>query len=708
MKTASIAKSPLTPSLLIDAAYEDFCKRADAGQPVDLTAFLGEYPEIRSTLGRLLELHVGLEQNIRDERAAIRWPNVGDTVRGLRLVRKLGEGAFSRVYLAIEPAIGNRQVAVKFTSQAATEAFILGRIDHPNIAKILYVAYDEESHLSIIAMPYCGSATVSSLLDRVLASPKQPEDAGIIGRAARDSIADPTTDSGRADAYPGTYEQGVRSLFADICDAVGRLHEMGILHRDLKPSNVLFRPNGSPMLLDFNLADDPSAPESRFGGTYLYMAPEQLHALDRRLAGEPDGLGPRSDLFSIGVMLWEVATGQHPFGPFPVGLSMPTIEALLEERHRRGFRGKLPTGWRMSADLAAIAQRCLAIDPKERPSSAAELRALLLPTKRAKSKTTKWGIGVAAAVLAVWVGVALTSPALSPTELRAEGESALRANDFAKAEERFTRVIAADSRDARGWLGRGMARLNRVQAEPDFGVFARGDRKLIDDFVVLPRGKLLKESLVASLADVQTAEALVQSPDAKVLKAYLSQLMGQSQPSEALYEEYLAQTPSKAAQNNLAVLYSKRGDNAKALGLLDAAIAKDPRFQIAYFNRALIHLQLSRVKGDRNFADIQKDHWMKCVENLRLAVKIGPKSGELHYQLACAYRLPPVAQAQDTDKIFDHLEQAVKIGIDREKLRTDPIWAGLAATDRFQQLVALAWTIPTPEILPRLVHPLDQ
>ena len=126
-------------------------------------------------------------------------------------------------------------------------------------------------------------------------------------------------------------------LGAQLADALAFLHRRTIYHRDLKPSNVLLCPDGRPMLLDFNLSADPRAGRERFGGTLPYMSPEQVLATfdPERGAAPVDGL---SDLFSLGVILFELLAGRQPFGDVPRGVPSPADCAALLARHEQGRR----------------------------------------------------------------------------------------------------------------------------------------------------------------------------------------------------------------------------------------------------------------------------------------------------------------------------------------------------------------------------------
>ena len=120
-------------SLLMDYAYDEFCDRIAQGDEIDPDEFCERFPDCKSSLHRLLDAHRFIHENQQLLRnlQQVDWPDAGQSFLGFTLLRELGRGAFARVYLARETAIGNRLVAVKISRYGAEEASMLGRLDHP-------------------------------------------------------------------------------------------------------------------------------------------------------------------------------------------------------------------------------------------------------------------------------------------------------------------------------------------------------------------------------------------------------------------------------------------------------------------------------------------------------------------------------------------------------------------------------------------------
>jgi hypothetical protein len=291
-------------------------------------------------------------------------------------------------------------------------------------------------------MPYRGAATLHDLLDAAYprANSSPPEGAEVIGKVAwegvqsRDPMPEPEAVS--TPLTQGSFSQGVRRLALELAQGLAFLHRRQIVHRDLKPSNILLTPSGRPLLLDFNLAADARRAAPRLGGTLPYMAPEQLQALAAPDA-DTSAIGPRSDLFSLGVILYELLTGRQPFGPVPVG-GIPEEQAPgLLERQRSGIVPLRKLNPRCDPVLATVVERCLSFDLEKRPRGADEVVRALRPPRPWVSRTTwTWAAAMLAMVLgAAWMGKFLLAPTEKDQglELLREGDAATNKMDADRA-----------------------------------------------------------------------------------------------------------------------------------------------------------------------------------------------------------------------------------------------------------------------------------
>jgi hypothetical protein len=263
-----------------------------------------------------------------------------------RIQRLLGRGGMGAVYLAHELAL-DRDVAIKVLppDQANTaelrerfkrEARTAARLSHPNIVPLY--TFGEVSGLVYFVMAYVAGESLAARLRR----------------------------EGRLDS-----EQAC-TLLAAVCDALDYAHRQGVVHRDIKPDNILIdAESGTPRLTDFGiarlgLADAQLTATGQLIGTPHYMSPEQA-------VGRSD-VGPRSDLYSLGVMAFEMLSGQQPF----------RAEAPLDALMQRLTQDPTPLRSVASGvrpDLALAIDRCLSRDPADRWPDAKSLREALAPAE---------------------------------------------------------------------------------------------------------------------------------------------------------------------------------------------------------------------------------------------------------------------------------------------------------------------------------------
>lgn len=264
---------------------------------------------------------------------------IGQTLGHYHILEKIGQGGMGVVYRAHDERL-DRDVAIKvlpadsLTTEAARkrfrkEALALAKLNHPNIATIY--EFDTQNGLDFLVMEFVAGTT---LADRI-----------------------------RQGALP---EKEVAHLSIQIAEALREAHETGIIHRDLKPRNILITPKGQAKLLDFGLAK-LLRPESEIStidvvgstaarvGTLAYMSPEQLRA---------ESADIRSDIYAMGVILYEMATCKRPFSG-----TVALVDDILYKAPPR------PSASRhgISSRLEEIILKCLEKEPENRYQSAKEL-----------------------------------------------------------------------------------------------------------------------------------------------------------------------------------------------------------------------------------------------------------------------------------------------------------------------------------------------
>ena len=167
-------------------------------------------------------------------------------------------------------------------------------------------------------------------------------------------------------------------LVARLAEGLEHAHSRGLLHHDLKPSNVLIAGDGTPMLLDFNLAstsqplNSQEGDKAMLGGTLPYMSPEHLDAYNPQGTTKPEAVDARSDLYSLGLILFEMIAGEHPFpmsdAPRPV---LDLMKRMMEQRlHAPSLRAVNPS---VPWGLDAIVRKSLEPDPLRRYQRARDL-----------------------------------------------------------------------------------------------------------------------------------------------------------------------------------------------------------------------------------------------------------------------------------------------------------------------------------------------
>ena len=301
----------------------------------------------------------------------------------LEVVREIGRGGMGIVYEAVDRLL-KRRVAVKLLLRGSQmsassivrfrrEAELAASLSHASIVAVhAFGEAGDEFYLSMGLVESASLADVLSLLRRTRtpsAESSKPRDCDLsqvdFGAAVEAAVKERFPDAVTGGVEHASHERSVIRILHQVADALAHAHDKGIIHRDVKPANVLIDAAGMGYLTDFGLAcvqDDPRVTQlGASPGTPQYMAPEQVN-------DERGALGPATDVFSLGVTLYEALTLHRAFPG-------ETLPAVLFAVTTRDPVDPLIHNPKISPDLVAIMHRALQKDPAARYPTAREFAA---------------------------------------------------------------------------------------------------------------------------------------------------------------------------------------------------------------------------------------------------------------------------------------------------------------------------------------------
>jgi serine/threonine protein kinase len=382
--------------------YEEYLVRRQTDPQLKIDHYLKRFPKRATELLALCAvheapihqppLHQAPQNEVRKTTSitSLRRPDsvqVGDKVDDFDLLAMLGQGSFAKVFLARQVSL-QRLVALKISAARGFESQTLAQLDHPNIVRVHDQRRLPERNMQLLYMQYMPGGTLSDVVQRVKRTPQDARTSQILLDVVKDRLneqgegVDVLLPSAIRDA---SWWMTVTWLGMHLAAALDHAHSRGVLHRDLKPANVLLGRDGNPRLADFNVsasnvvASHVSA--AYFGGSLAYMSPEQLEAFGAPPEEREAMMDGRSDIFSLGILLWEVLTGSRPFRDEQISdLETDTLVALATRRRT----GPSKEEWKALAEVAPpglveFFRTCLAAKAEDRyPNAAAARRALLL------------------------------------------------------------------------------------------------------------------------------------------------------------------------------------------------------------------------------------------------------------------------------------------------------------------------------------------
>lgn len=320
------------------------------------SAYLRRFPDFTRSIETLL----------RKPLTAIPTPlSAGDRLGDYAIIKLVGRGAIGFVYLA-QHTQTKTQVAIKilrvdrdsnygedYRDLFRKEAVVNRPLQHPQIVKLL--ASGEHGGLPYHVFEYIDGQTLESFSSQRMIDSRE---------AAR--------------------------IIADVADAIHFSHRCGVVHRDLKPSNIMLDKQGRPHVTDFGIALDHSelGTGACYVGTPLYMSPEQVRGSSHHLDG-------RSDIFSLGVILYQMTTGVHPF--LPPKASLHTLKHSIEHIPAPPLRQRAD----VPKEFDQICMKALAKDPMQRFNTAGDLAIALRRYSCRNTRRKSWGLAACALLLLV-------------------------------------------------------------------------------------------------------------------------------------------------------------------------------------------------------------------------------------------------------------------------------------------------------------------
>jgi serine/threonine protein kinase len=367
-----------------DLIYEEFHIRKQSGQQVAAEDYLREFPgqtaELASVLGLKSYETTSFHKNHKQRR--LEGVHSGDTIDDFDLLLELGSGAFAKVFLARQHSM-QRLVALKVATDTSTEPQTLAQLDHDHIVRVFDQRPIPERKLRLLYMEYVAGGTLQSVIHRVRATPHEKRTGALLLEAIDEAIqrrgeSRPIESSLRNWIAAASWPEAVCRVGAKVARALDHAHRLGVLHRDVKPANILVTPEGSPKLADFNVSYSGTVtgatPEAYFGGSLAYMSPEQLDACRPSAAHLAEGLDGRSDLYALGIVLWELLTGLRPFHDEAIqGDWTATLEAMIQRRRTPLDTSELAQLPACPEGLPPLLEQTLAPDRERRWSSGLEM-----------------------------------------------------------------------------------------------------------------------------------------------------------------------------------------------------------------------------------------------------------------------------------------------------------------------------------------------
>ncbi len=373
-------------SLPFDLIVKEVNLRRSAGEVPDEADYQRRFPEFADTICKWFSGDLAGQTQVLDEPSSGGIPEllIGSQLDDFRILRQLGKGAFASVYLARQESM-QRLVALKAASSSSEEPQALSQLDHANIVRI----YDQRKLIDppivLLYMQYLPGGTLADCIKYMQSLPPHEWNGRRLLEVIDQSLlaasqAVPEHSLMREQIAVLDWAEVVAWIGIQLAEGLAYASSKGVLHRDVKPANILLSSEAVPKLVDFNVSSsglsNSAGAGAYFGGSVAYMSPEQLEIAalgDPRQATRLDG---RSDLYALGMVLWELWQGVRPWKSQP---TFSMSESLAHQIQLRKQPLALAHDAVTSTDrvLERVLRAVLREDREQRPSSGQELAARL-------------------------------------------------------------------------------------------------------------------------------------------------------------------------------------------------------------------------------------------------------------------------------------------------------------------------------------------
>lgn len=436
-------------SAFFDLVQKDFREQKDAGLKNDPDEYCKQFSSLNSNLMHSIYRLVEVEQffaNNPDFLSLVEepeWPRVGEVFDDFKILEELGRGAVSRVFRCQQLTIGKRTVVLKITTIASQEAWVQGKLDHPNIMPIHSVGIsDTHAGLNWICMPYLGRVTLQTIIDIAWAEDATRTPGLIVANSSLDS-----NHKGEiSGSYGESYNDQILNIALELSAALVYVHKHGILHGDLKPSNVLITPEGKPLLIDFNLSSDTANSIAQIGGTLPYMAPEQL--VDIHGSGTPRQATVATEVYTLAKLILHALSG-HSGAVGHGSSSIKDISKAIIEDRKHSLPQALSEVAKSLPSATDLLRRCLNDLPADRPQSLwcvhEELSEITSPLKPADEENKK-RIGLVVAISGLVIVLVTTlllinRDSIITNRIIKSAEQSIEAGDLTEAANLYGRLV---------------------------------------------------------------------------------------------------------------------------------------------------------------------------------------------------------------------------------------------------------------------------